>query len=336
MYAASAALLARCGEGFKAKYLESAERAWDFAMREKPRTVLFEVREKEWWGLTTRRDAVYWDEEKELPAAWLVKAAVNLHALTGDEKYLEALEGDMGRLLDSVGRDAWAWPPLMFSGERTEATPEFLDDFFARWERKTKSAADEICRDVERAYAHRAPWHAPGSGKEHAMGWGACHPLRRAQWLVAAHGMTGDQKYLEAAALANDFHNGCNPAGLTLTSGLGEAYPVAFLDLPSYVDGIAEYVPGITPYRWTFGMPPRAVQIVFGGDKELASEWPIWRRWGNLENQTVGASEYTVRETIGPAASVTGYLLEPSGEPPGPQREPAGDLRELEGYWALP
>ena len=41
-----------------------------------------------------------------------------------------------------------------------------------------------------------------------------------------------------------------NPQGVTLTSGLGRVYPVAFLDLPSYVDGIAEYVPGITPYRY--------------------------------------------------------------------------------------
>ena len=58
-----------------------------------------------------------------------------------------------------------------------------------------------------------------------------------------------------------------------MTSGLGRVYPVSFLDLPSYVDGIAEYVPGITPYRWNYGMPAKAVEMVYGGDKELATKW---------------------------------------------------------------
>ena len=168
------------------------------------------------------------------------------------------------------------------------------------------------------------------------MSWGQSHPLRRAQYLVAAHGMTGDSSYSEWASLANDFHNGCNPQGTTLTSGLGEVYPVAFLDLPSYVDGIAEYVPGLSPYRWNYGMPPKAVEMVFAGDKRRASQWPIWRRWGNLENQTVAASEYTVWETIAPAASVTGYLLTPSGTPPPKRPPPVQDLRDLPGYWLLP
>ena len=335
MYAACAAQLARCGEGFKEKYLESAERAWDFALGTKPRTEMF-VRRVTEWRVMKREEAVYWDEDKELPAQWLVKAAVNLHALTGDGRFLEPLEEEMERLSGAADKDAWAWPPLLFSGERTARTPAVLDAFFERWERRIRREADEACRQEETACAYRVPWWAPGSGKEHAMGWGACHPLRRAQWLVAAHGIGGDEKYLKAASLANDFHNGCNPQGTTLTSGLGEVYPVAFLDLPSYVDGIAEYVPGITPYRWTYGMPAKAVEMAFGGDKARASKWPIWRRWGNFENQTVAASEYTVWETIAPAASVTGYLLEPSGQPPPPQREPSGALRELEGYWVLP
>ena len=159
----------------------------------------------------------------------------------------------------------------------------------------------------------------------------------RAQYLVFAHQITGEKKYLDAISIANDFHNGCNPQGTTLTSGLGEVYPVAFLDLPSYIDGIAEYVPGITPYRWTYAIPWKAVEMVWGGDKKRASQWPIWHRWGNLENQTVGASEYTVWETIAPAASVTGYLISPaSSTPPAPQRLPAKDIRDLPGYWALP
>jgi hypothetical protein len=50
----------------------------------------------------------------------------------------------------------------------------------------------------------------------------------------------------------------------------------------------------------------------------------------------VGASEYTVWETIAPAASVTGYLLTPSGAPPTPRPPPADDISTLPGYWMLP
>ena len=110
-----------------------------------------------------------------------------------------------------------------------------------------------------------------------------------------------------------------------------------FLDLPSYVDGLVEYVPGITPYRWTYALPKRAIEMVWGGDRNRAIKWPIWRRWGNLENQTVAASEYTVWETIAPAASVMGYLIEPGVRTdPKPRPLPAKSLSDLPGYWTLP
>ena len=335
MYASHAALLARCDERFREKYLESAIRAWDFALGTEPRSEMYEIRNTELRMVKTM-DVVYWDEDRELPAEYLVKAAVNLHVLTGDRRYLEAVEERMPRVLEKMEDEGWNWRPLLFSGERATGTPPELDEFFSRWERRVLNTADGALRQQATAYAYRVPWWAPGEGWVHTMSWGTCHPLRRAQWFVAAHGLTGDRKYLDAASLANDFHNGCNPVGSTLTSGLGEVYPVAFLDLPSYVDGIAEYVPGITPYRWTYGLPSKAVALVFGGDRAKASQWPIWRRWGNLENQTVAASEYTVWETVAPAASVTGYLTVPGGLPRPPQRAPAKNLRDLPGYWVLP
>ena len=334
-YAAHAALLARCDRRFREKYLDSAVRAWDFALAAEPRREIFELRRKEAWGVVSRQ-VVYWDEDRELPARLLVKAAVNLHALTGDGRFLEALESGMPRLRDAAGRNGWAWPALSFSGELASSPPPALDGFFKEWKRTVLSSADGILGQMASAYAYRAPWHAPKKAWVHTMGWGTCHPLRRAQWLVAAHAVTGEEKYREAASLANDFHNGCNPQGATLTSGLGEVYPVAFLDLPSYVDGIAEYVPGITPYRWTYWVSWRVVAQVYGNDRDRVAKWPIWRRWGNLEHQTVAESEYTVADTIAPAAAVTGYLTEPSGEPPPPQREPAKALRDLPGYWMLP
>ena len=336
MYAAHAALLARCHPTFKEKYLESAKRAWDFALREKPRTEIHEVRYRHYWFFT-KSVVAYWDEDGELPGEYLMKAAVNLFALTGESRFLEGVLAQKLGLEPALARDGWKHIPFLFAGERALGYPPAVKDMFVDWERGKLKAAKDILHQVETAYAYRAPWWAPQQGWVHTMGLGHAHPLVRAQYLVLAHYMTGERKYLDAISLANDFHNGCNPQGTTLTSGLGEVYPVVFLDLPSYVDGIAEFVPGITPYRWTYALPRRAIEKVWGGNKEKASEWPIWRRWGNLEVLTVGASEYTVWETIAPAASVTGYLISPEAAiPPSPRPLPAQKISDLPGYWLLP
>ncbi len=338
MYAAHAALLARCHPSFREKYTQSARRAWDFAIAASPASDDFSVsRTKGRFFKRTETFRVRWTEDKDIPVEYLLKAAVNLCALTGDASYLEPVERDQKNLAEKLAKKAWSLVPLLYSGERALGLPESLAPIFSRWEKPKLNAAKGICAQVEGAYAYRAPWWRPQEGWVHAMGFGHSHPLVRAQYLVFAHQVTGEKRYLDAIALAADFHNGCNPQGATLTSGLGKVYPVAFLDLPSYVDGIAEYVPGITPYRWTYAVPSKVVEMVFGGNKKKASKWPIWRRWGNLENRTVAASEYTVWETIAPAASVMGYLMDPAAKtPPAPRPTPARNLSDLPGYWMLP
>ena len=334
-YAAHASLLARCHESFRAKYLESAKRAWDFAMRSEPSSETFIVKRKR-LKILTDVEEVYWRESTALPSASFIKAAINLGALTGEKSYLEALDAKSREIDEDLKRNEWRWGALIFAGERELGIPPQAAKLMAEWERRLLGRAKDMLGQIDQAYAYRCPWWAPGKGYWNAMGWGNCLPLRRAQTLVAAHRIKSDDAYLRGAFAALDFHNGCNPVGMTLTSGLGQVYPVSFLDLPSYVDGIAEYVPGITPYRWIYGMPAKAVEMVYGGDKEWASKCPIWRRWGNVENMTVAASEYTVWETIAPAASVCGYLLEPTGTPPPVRPAPAKDVRKLPGYWAIP
>ena len=226
--------------------------------------------------------------------------------------------------------------------------------------------AKVLIRQQEENYPIRVPWYGVSEGWSHTMNWGTFHPLRRARLLVAAHALTGDREFLDGACLANDFHNGANPFGSTMTSGLGRVYPVRFLDLNSYADGIPEAIPGITPYRNTYGIPRDAVRMAYGlfyrSDRnwkfpglalsllpreglnedqcarELGRILPIWRRWGNVESRTVDASEFTVWETIAPAAVVTGYLLNGADRPDPAWREqqPAAEIRELPGYAPLP
>ena len=141
--------------------------------------------------------------------------------------------------------------------------------------------------------------------------------------------------YLDGAYLANDFHNGANPLGRTMTSGLGKIYPAAFLDLISYADNTGEFVPGITPYGNTFGMDRNAVKMVYGKE---ADTLPIFRRYVNLEFLSVPSSEYSVWETISPAAVTSGYLIEKPSLPSAElkTRKPVKDFRKLPGYQALP
>jgi hypothetical protein len=195
--------------------------------------------------------------------------------------------------------------------------------------------AGKMLENQENAYPYRTLWHAHNAGWVHAMAWGTYHPLRRAMTLIAAHKLTGEDHFLQGAYLANDFHNGANPLGRTMTSGLGKIFPAAFLDLVSYADGIGEFVPGITPYGNTFGMDRNAVKMVYGKN---ADRLPIFRRYVNLEFLSVPASEYTVWETIAPAAVTTGYLIEKPLLPTEAlkNRLPAGDFRKLPGYKALP
>ena len=195
--------------------------------------------------------------------------------------------------------------------------------------------ADNMLADQENAYPYRTLWHAHNAGWVHSMAWGNYHPLRRAVTLIAAHFFTGDEKYLTGTYLANDFHNGANPLGRSMTSGLGQIYPVVFLDLISYEGKFREFVPGITPYGNTFGIDRNAVKMVYGNN---ADKLPVFRRYVNLEFLSVPSSEYSVWETISPAAVVSGYLVEKPALPSAKlkNRKPAGDFRKLPGYLALP
>ena len=182
------------------------------------------------------------------------------------------------------------------------ATWKFLDPAELKVaKRKVMNISKDILVQLESSYPYRLPWWPPANGKSKNMSWGQGLPLSRARFLVAAHILTGDRRYLDAAALCVDFHNGANPASETLTTGLGIRYPKSYLTL----DG---YHAGITPYHFTSQMPKRCYEAAWGGDKAKGDAWPILRRYPNVEDLTVAASEYTVWETIAPAVTVTGYL----------------------------
>ena len=328
-YAAAAATLALALKKANAaeadRYLVSAIKAWEFASDRKNQLV-------SWYIFKDKM--VNYVENHQLYAENLVKAGIALYVLTGDEKYLTPIVEAESRIIASFNKDFWKWSPLTWMS--LELFPvKALAKINSEYRKVILRDADNMLADQENSYPYRTLWHAPAAGWVHTMAWGSYHPLRRAVTLIAAHRITGAEKYLNGAYLANDFQNGANPLGRSMTSGLGKIYPAAFLDLVSYADGIGEFVPGITPYGNTFGVDRNAVKMVYGKD---ADKLPIFRRYVNLEFLSVPSSEYSVWETIAPAAVTTGYLIEKPALPSTElkNRKPAPDFRKLPGYKALP
>ncbi len=307
------------------KYTSSAAKAWAFAVDPKNRLVA-------WMRLKGKM--ISCKEKAELYGGELLRCGINLYLLTGDKKYLEPILENSSRINAAFNKDFWKWSPLSLMILELFPVKE-LEAFRQEYRKVILRDAGKMLEDQENAYPYRTLWHAHNAGWVHAMAWGTYHPLRRAMTLIAAHKLTGEDHFLQGAYLANDFHNGANPLGRTMTSGLGKIFPAAFLDLVSYADGIGEFVPGITPYGNTFGMDRNAVKMVYGKN---ADRLPIFRRYVNLEFLSVPASEYTVWETIAPAAVTTGYLIEKPLLPTEAlkNRLPAGDFRKLPGYKALP
>lgn len=362
-YAAYASLLALAmrkagAEKYMVQFRDSARRAWDYAMDPSHRC----FQQYSW-----NKGMISYREKPDLSPELIIKAGFNLYQLTGDSNYLRRIEVSADAAMASMKRNAWRWSPFFWMElEIFPCDSPVLDKLRLARRNSVIAAANVMLRQQERNYPVRIAWYGPREGWVHTMGWGNFHPLVRARTLVAAHAMTGNPDYLEGALIANDFHNGANPFGSCMTSGLGRVYPVRFLDLNSYADGIAEPVPGITPYRNTYGIAFSAVTMAYGlfynkmpqqnfpgmsislfpqpglGKKALTEAvdklYPIWRRWCNIEAITVAASEFTVWDTMGPCAAVTGYLLNGASQPDRRwiDRRPADDIRKLPGYAPLP
>lgn len=342
-------------------YKASAVKAWNYVMNS-PRQQNIEMKGPN--SSTVKYTEPEWYDPYEY-----AKAAINLGVITDDATYFNHLSdyityrgggrddynyGDNTFPCSGFFSVTWACVSRDESYGRTGfilselglpcAADDSNEDYHAAyqtiktgWINRVKANADEIISLMTSAMAYRtaAPY---GVSK---MAWGACVPLKNAEWLCAAHFFTGDEKYLKAAQLASDYHSGCNPCGATWTSGLGKIYPVAFLSLHSFADSIAEYVPGITPYHNTgadFGyLFNNVTKNRYTTYQSETGAKPWWRRFEVGENMSIGISEYTVTETIGPCAAASGYLINAGHTTANLNwHQPAAKLSDLPGYWALP
>ena len=339
-YVGYAALLARALESVgtpeasarAALYRQSAIRGWAFGTQPRLAPMPVIVR-----GPDGTPETGSYQEPADIDVSYYMKAAINLAALTGDDSYLAGVSEREQELERYVNANDWKMSHYAFAelklADHTNPVLKKLYDYYVN---RTRYNADPMLSQLTNSTPYRVPWYGANDWHIEQMSWGAVVPLRSAQTLCLAHWLTGERKYLDAAYLACDFQTGCNPNGSTWTSGLGTVYPARFLSLHSAADAIAEYVPGITPYRNQYAIHYRARDLLGEPYTSEANAKPLWRRWENIESLTVSASEYTVWETIAPCAATMGYLMAPNSTPNLDWKQPAATYQDIPGYWAMP
>ncbi len=366
-YAAHAGLLARaytkCGAKAKAKlFIDSASKAFHYAINPKN-----QIKYSWQHSLGGTKSATYsYIEPPTLPPEMVFKAALNLYELTRDKYYKKFLTEERFNVLMSK---------LMYP-----LNPFFLTEIlssgrdFFRFKKQYQSTVVQEA-DKWRRYQEGLAYRNLNFPTNHpyftTLAWGNAIPFKKGRIFLIAYRITGLYAYRDAALLLNDWMNGCNPMGRSLTTGTGTNSPVRILSLPSYADGILPPLPGITPYTYTFVVAYKAFDMVFGlrygprpdhyfdgvtidlmpdalskgkmlsiGETSdiMDKMYPVWRRFANIERYAVPQNEFTVWETIGPSAACIACLLPDNWKPPAEwkNKKPAKTLDEMEGYLFQP
>ncbi len=296
-FAANAAKVSRLIKPFdesrSAGYSDAAVKAWDWA----------EDHAEEFKQRLPKKAGMI-DEQREL-------AAVEMLHLTGEAKYddvfksISVTAGNKGDLRE-VAAFAYARLPDGLGDEAVkqkakEAVVELADRSFA--------FGDGNAFGISTPY-----WDLPMMG---FVGYFST-PGTISRALPRAHALTGDSKYLAGTIRSTNFSAGANPDNMSYTTGLGWKSPQYPLHIDSRRTGQAAPA-GITLYG--VGDP---------GSGFAMSEWmhtyflaeqmtPPSRTWPPQESYVDAfmwpeMNEYTIHQTIGPAAYTWGYLAAQAAE----------------------
>ncbi|MCP3967875.1 MAG: hypothetical protein GY750_19635 [Lentisphaerae bacterium] len=368
LYAAHAALLARaflkCGALKKADlFKKSAIKAFKYAINPNNR-IVHRLRHK----LEGKSEYVTYTfrEPPGLDIPILFKAAYNLAILTGDDHYRSYANNKNFE----IALQQSDYPNTPFFMTEVYLGMRHFPDFAIATKKQIMDKSLEWLRYQE-MQAYRTLTFPTTHVFFRNLAWGNAIPFNKGRYFIMAYSISGAYKYRDAALLLNDWLHGANPMGRSLPTGTGVNYPVRILSLPSYADGILEPMPGITPYTYTFQVdynvknmvyalryPPRKDHNFAGADICLMPDsiakgknmnyrqisnvmdkfYPVWRRFGNIEQYAVEQNEFTVWETIGPCAACLGALIPPGWKPPADWKAPTPkeSFKEMEGYMFQP
>ncbi len=307
-------------------------------------------------------------EPAELEASVRFQASALLYLVTQSKGYLPYTDSEsFSQALKAItsAEEVYSLLPVFLFADR------FPQAYSSSYSERVIELADRLLKSQQELAYRTINWPVD-HGFFQFMAWGRGLPYYKGRALQAALRMTGDAVYRDAALLLVDWMNGANPQGRSLTTSIGEVYAVRILSLPSIADGILDPIPGITVYTYNGAIDYQAKHVVYamdvdgrsdhgfsgfnvsmlpdsltGGVRELSYKQtgaileeviPIYRRYANVEHLVVGQNEFTVWETIGPAASFTACLLPEGWMPPEhwAMRQPAQELSQLHGYLPQP
>jgi len=205
---------------FSSKALESAERAWDWAIEND--SIPFRNPEDVFtgqYGDVQFSDDFYW-------------AAAELYVSTGKENYLEAL-----KIYDQEYRHQITNSWTFFIRNMGFHTLLINDpDLDPTLKEKHLALSDEILTKME-----SIPY---GISIDH-FEWGSnSDVLNQAMILCIAHHLSGEQKYLDGAIRNADYIFGKNATGYSFLTGFGSKQVMNPHHRPSGADAIDEPVPG--------------------------------------------------------------------------------------------
>lgn len=289
MYAASAGLLALRLKSLdpvrSAGYRDSAIRAFDWADRKMA-------------GLK-RLDRAHGIKDSR------VLAAVVLHALTGEDRFAEAVRRDASFLGESPKLREWGVVDQREAAETALQLKTLPKDLLAAARSEVVKMAESALAQVKKTsfrWAQPDAYAYPGYGRETDPNGSPA--------LIAAYWETGDPKYLAALIQSAGYGLGINPTGHVMTSGLG-IRPVL---RPFMIDpklSAQPAPPGITVYG---ALSPRSPEIE-GPWLKLARPFvfPEYKEWPTREvffdsHWTIMMNEFTVDHPMAGVAWTWGHL----------------------------
>ena len=350
LFAAAAAQYAHLVKPFDkaraADYAAAAHKAWAFGSNPSNSlgSVTIEARRRRGEG---EPYVITWEEKEAMVRPFLVHARLRLAMLDGDKTFLDGIAGLTSGVLmpfqwPNSFRDFSPWLyfdiPHSFASSLPAAEVSRWSDFF-----RSQAASLAALND---GMPYRCSWPRY---QDYWMGWGASSMNNYSRALLIGNALQATPAWREAAVQDMDAMFGCNPMGMSWTTGIGFTYPVDIQHGPSETDGILDPMPGITLYGVTGGAyvelrntawrSPKAGTPVTYTDfiKPEAMARPVWRQWSCHPHLNTAQCEFTVAETMA-STIFTCALLLPDGWKPDEGLKQRGPRRDeaLFGYYYLP
>ncbi len=364
-YSIYAAKLARAYQKAGAKdkaelFFASAQKAWDYANNPANQVKIS--------ADIPKVGKITYTEPVELPAENFLKAALNLYLYQRNERYAQILDKADFKAALARAKEAKS---AYFLSELIEETIPY-SGMVSQYKQMIRKRADELVQS-QNVLAYRVINWPLDSPYFLFLGWGAGLPFQKGSYLIMAWRITDSETYRDAAYLCFDWMMGANPMGRSMTTGLGKVYPVRLLSLPMWAwrDRLVDPIPGITPYTFSGLNNYSAANMIYSLNfkerpdhnfkglstnllpdslckeptistadcyKIIQQQIPVWRRFANVEGYAVNQNEFSVWETMAPAAAGYGALLTPGWKPPSTWKEqkPEPDIKKLPGYIFLP